>query len=265
MANSSASRKHDRSSVTRRALLRAVVFLSLGAAVNVAVAWGCAVTLCVDPDAMVNAQVVKGDEFDHENADIWQLWLVQRAGATRIWSEYYNGESGYYRTQHDDHTPQNILETIPSLCLTVDDFRSNDFQRTTVVDARGWPLVSMCWRTIWGDDNRGYGSGVGGYSKRPGIIANALIGYGYLEDGLLIDNSKSNPESILYENNVLPTRPLWPGFAINTIFYAIILCLVFAAPVTFRRWCRKKKGLCPRCAYPVGGSDVCTECGCAVR
>ena len=59
----------------------------------------------------------------------------------------------------------------------------------------------------------------------------------------------------------LPWHPLWPGFAVNTVFYAAMLWLLFAAPFRFRRYRRIKRGLCPACAYPIGTSDVCTECG----
>jgi hypothetical protein len=56
-------------------------------------------------------------------------------------------------------------------------------------------------------------------------------------------------------------HPIWPGFAINTVFYAAICWLLFAAPFAVRRRRRIKRGLCQSCAYPVGTSDVCTECG----
>ena len=72
---------------------------------------------------------------------------------------------------------------------------------------------------------------------------------------------KKYPDDI----RLLPTLPLWPGFAINTVFYAFILWLLFAAPFALRRRRRIRRGLCPKCAYPVGTSDVCTECGAAVR
>ncbi len=51
--------------------------------------------------------------------------------------------------------------------------------------------------------------------------------------------------------------PGWPGFAVNTIFYATLLWLPF--PV--RRFIRIRRGLCPACAYPMAESDVCSECG----
>jgi hypothetical protein len=59
----------------------------------------------------------------------------------------------------------------------------------------------------------------------------------------------------------LPCRPVLPGFAINTLLYAAVLWLPFAAPGSVRKWRRVRRGLCPACAYPVGTSEVCTECG----
>jgi hypothetical protein len=62
----------------------------------------------------------------------------------------------------------------------------------------------------------------------------------------------------------LPLRPLPLGFTINTLFYGAILWTMFAAPFALRRRRRIKRGLCPACAYPVGRSEVCTECGCSL-
>ena len=61
--------------------------------------------------------------------------------------------------------------------------------------------------------------------------------------------------------HTLPMKPLWPGFAFNTIFYAAMLWVVFFVPGIVKRRVRRRRGLCPACAYPVGTSDVCTECG----
>ncbi len=60
----------------------------------------------------------------------------------------------------------------------------------------------------------------------------------------------------------LPLRPIWPGFAVNTIFYAALLWLPFA-PFTLRRLNRRSRGLCPACGYDLrhGEHEACPECG----
>ncbi|TVQ53682.1 MAG: hypothetical protein EA377_07485 [Phycisphaerales bacterium] len=78
-----------------------------------------------------------------------------------------------------------------------------------------------------------------------------------------IDISKGNPDGSLTERR-LPLIPLLPGFLINTIFYALLLWLLFFAPFAARRALRRKRRLCEKCAYPVGTSPVCTECGAVI-
>jgi len=67
----------------------------------------------------------------------------------------------------------------------------------------------------------------------------------------------------LSSNELFPLLPIWPGFAINTVFYAVVLWLLFAAPFALRRWRRIRRGLCPKCAYDLRGTQtsVCPECG----
>ena len=66
----------------------------------------------------------------------------------------------------------------------------------------------------------------------------------------------------------LPTRPLWPGFAINTIFYAAVLWLLFMIPGSVKRHRRRihrGRGRCIHCGYDLRGqpadSKACPECG----
>ena len=60
---------------------------------------------------------------------------------------------------------------------------------------------------------------------------------------------------------LLPLQPIWPGFAVNMTFYATFLWLLICGPFVLRRFIRVRRGLCPACAYPMGESDVCSECG----
>ena len=65
-------------------------------------------------------------------------------------------------------------------------------------------------------------------------------------------------------NGFLLICPVWPGFATNTIFYATLLWLLMYGLFALRRFLRVRRGLCPKCAYPMAESSVCTECGCGL-
>lgn len=67
--------------------------------------------------------------------------------------------------------------------------------------------------------------------------------------------------SPLIPNRLVPLKPIWPGFAVNTLFYATILWLIFFAPGAIRRMFRRRRHQCPACGYPIGVSPMCTECG----
>ena len=64
---------------------------------------------------------------------------------------------------------------------------------------------------------------------------------------------------------ILPLRPIWPGFTINTPFYAAILWLLIPGPFALRRVIRRKRGLCVACNYDLrhADHDACPECGLA--
>ena len=61
---------------------------------------------------------------------------------------------------------------------------------------------------------------------------------------------------------VLPLRPMLLGFVADTLLYAALLWLLIPGPFVLRRFLRVRRGLCPKCAYPIGESSVCTECAC---
>jgi hypothetical protein len=78
-----------------------------------------------------------------------------------------------------------------------------------------------------------------------------------------------NLHSIHFAARYLPTSILWPGFAINMIFYAAMLWLLWIAPGKIRRFIivrgRIRGHRCLACGYQIdsapGIGPVCSECG----
>ena len=60
---------------------------------------------------------------------------------------------------------------------------------------------------------------------------------------------------------LLPFRIEFVPFGIGAGFYALVICLTVQLWSKARGLLRDRRGLCPACAYPVGDSAVCTECG----
>ena len=56
-------------------------------------------------------------------------------------------------------------------------------------------------------------------------------------------------------------RPIWPGFVVNTLFYAVLVAIGYLTLRRAIRAFRLARRLCPTCAYPIGASRICTECG----
>ncbi|MFI4898731.1 MAG: hypothetical protein ACIARR_13020 [Phycisphaerales bacterium JB059] len=67
----------------------------------------------------------------------------------------------------------------------------------------------------------------------------------------------------------LPLAPIWPGFLVNALFYALTGAGLFWAvrrvnhgvARPFRRGRQLQRGRCPSCRYPFGDLPRCPECG----
>ncbi len=63
----------------------------------------------------------------------------------------------------------------------------------------------------------------------------------------------------------LPVSPLWPGFMVNTLLYAGLVWGAVRCVPAWKRWRRRKRGLCEGCGYDLrglpSGSASCPECG----
>ena len=60
----------------------------------------------------------------------------------------------------------------------------------------------------------------------------------------------------------------WPQVWASVVLSVLVVAIVQFCLWHFERECRRiraRRGQCPACAYPIGASNVCTECGAAVR
>jgi hypothetical protein len=83
------------------------------------------------------------------------------------------------------------------------------------------------------------------------------------DDRVTPSNQAVFHKGIVPSIGAVPCRPLWPGFAINTMFYAAIVWMLFAVPGAVRRQVRIKRGKCASCGYSLREivSEKCPECG----
>lgn len=79
-----------------------------------------------------------------------------------------------------------------------------------------------------------------------------------------VDASGLTPYTTPRPALVFPLAPLWPGFALNTLVWALILFACHPGTRMLRRSLRRRRGRCPRCAYDRRGlapHAPCPECG----
>ena len=60
-----------------------------------------------------------------------------------------------------------------------------------------------------------------------------------------------------------PLRPIWPGFAIDTLVYGALWLGLLVGFGATKRALRTRRGHCPQCGYDLRGDlDAgCSECG----
>ena len=70
-----------------------------------------------------------------------------------------------------------------------------------------------------------------------------------------------------FREPLLPLMPIPAGMILNSVVFALVVGTVYATvnQMELRARRRIKRGLCPKCAYPVGTNAVCTECGQALK
>lgn len=215
----------------------AILFAFAGMFMNVSLVWTCA--------AWQPWPSVWSAREGHTDTGAgfldWSVKVWSGAAWRRVLSSWTIGESSL-NANTTDMTAEEIL---PGWAEVARPSIASGARGTIVfhfVEARGWPLLSMrCeWKTTGKAEI---------VSPRIKVVSGRLI------------SSDRTVRWDIENPRVLPIQPIWSRFLVNTMFYAVVLWLTIRWPIVLRRYMRVRRGLCPRCAYPTGKSQVCTECG----
>ena len=257
----------------KRTVLTILLFILLvsgGAIVNVAVAWGCAAWVPLPP-------------ADYTDEDFDALFFQAPQDETDELDDRWLARTGWKRARGDDAWVYVIVRvSSSSLGVTRREFIEWPCLKSREPDSwpellhlqpadpfarqvrSGWPMRSLLgghlperlfWRLneAWHDppaDSRPSG----GFRKRLATV-----------DAIDIGMRKARLGE--HTGRDLPLVVIWPGFIINTLFYALILWLLVCGPFALRRLIRLKRGRCPKCGYdlrgqpPEVGATGCPECG----
>ena len=205
----------------KRRLFKLVLFLLLGAIVNVAVAWGCQLKF----ESFPRRPVDTGHQFRG-----WVIWTWNALGAQEIGNVLGGSSSEYIASLGQWEPPAwSRLSQLPI-------YERLDPVGFQTDRAFGLPVLS-----VW------YGLDAKRARGKPGVLSREITG------------------SLPYRD--LAVTPIWPGFAINTIFYGAILWLLIPGQFALRRLIRRKRGLCIACGYDLSHAEheVCPECGAGAK
>jgi hypothetical protein len=222
----------ERQSQRRRSAWRTVaLFAAIGLMINVLLAW--MFSLLASPDQFNEAIATVVDGYPQNWPAVWppstpRDWpRVQRSvvGECRGLNYWLGASSDRGEGGHRDFS---LLEV-----------------------QSGWPFRSLRWRagTIF-DPINGTGESLGGW----------WISIPDWAEGMTSANTPT-----FHARRRLPIEPMWLGLLTNTALFGGGLWLLLRLRRTVRRWLRHRRHQCLECGYPIGASDLCTECGSPVH
>jgi hypothetical protein len=226
----------------KRRIAKLAVFLLLGAVVNVAVAWGCA--LWVDRG---QAKIATGRSLQG------YIWVVRRGSAHG--SEFVLSVRSYgdlvASFPGEGNWPPDLIPSWSTISLEIDPAGPKRYGfQTQMQDARGWPMLSMrctflrAWSGVGVRTRREVG---GGLEMPPRILTSGSLSY--------------------RKARALPYIPIPLGFVVNTLSYAAFIGISITGALAGRRVIRRARGHCINCGYDLRGAEheVCPECGQELR
>ena len=233
----------------RRAIRTLLVFVLLGAGATVLSSWAIHAVQFSIRHGQPAWQSQDDSQWEPRDYD-------------RFWAERRRGPDAILRLEPVGRLMQ-LRQVLPSFgwlarrqtaVVSQGPYSDERFSYETLEDFRaGWPAHSLAHST----------HGVQHSSHGPATLGSPKASY---YDGLALWTDPASSGHNL-DRFALPLLPLWPGFLMNTLFYALLLFVAWRTPIFVRRTLRRRRGRCIRCGYDRRGLDphaACPECGASI-
>lgn len=216
-----------------------IVCLFLGVILTVLVAW--AIALAVNPVAGTN----EGGPRPVDTYQ-WDVGATTAFGTLNLHSRRHQTRTGYTAT-----TPGQFIPFWSDFDVPLPEYRGEPgFDEYRSLEARGWPMLALRTQSA--------------YLNTPnGVLRDQddawSIRWPWGQWKIYPFDDRTRTPGLF--DILLPLRPVWPGFAVNTLVFALAMWIPFVFIYLRNQHWRRWKRACQRCGYPRGRSDVCTECG----
>lgn len=237
----------------KRIVLRVLFFLLLGAVTSVAVAWSIA---CWSNPFPFSERLRIEKAPPASNSSVQELRVVRCQSWGILWVSvhaYNERQSDFLDFEITDEpldvllAPWSVAQIYPPLAdpalwPSSNGAGAHTGREMVFVSAHGWPL-----HCLWGGARYDGSTPPAGYR-----VAGSLT----------IPHLRSRFFEYRQGSPVwLPCCPIWMALLADSALYAAPWWLAFCVPPIVRGVWRRRHNLCLHCAYPIGTSHVCSECG----
>ena len=205
--------------------------IALGIFINVAVAWYCA--LAID----LSTQRLRAN-FVQNDGRHTSIFKSSKSGAHRVWVVRQHVEDQRaWRWKDNDEI---FLPEWSFVRSQSDAFRTKEIpMEMRWENSRGWPMLSL---SVYGSSET--------------TFENSVIEFGVpIDVAFLRERNGRLPR-------LLPLKPIWEGFWINSFFFAFCVYVLMTLWFGGRALRRLYKGRCLKCGHKLVVSQAtCPECG----
>ena len=223
-----------------------VICIALGGITTIAVAWTCARLIPLTKNDTI------GRALSSDQVPCWWIWTYQRPGT--YWAAGFpiiheNSYDFLLNGYCEDGVLSAYSFSYRGIFLTQPNSDDYESIRQQAIAAHGWPMLAL-----WCEVNSEW------LAKDKRYKPESAKGGGVDDSNIDLAPSRRNLAAF-------GLRPLWLGFLVDSLFYAVLWPIAFISVLTIWKlflWpIRKFRHRCVKCGYDLRGGygGGCPECG----